>query len=641
MKKIRALLVEDRPDDSILVVKQLQRGGYDVSFERVETEADFRRALAQGDWDIVLSDYSMPQFSALQALEIVNESRCDLPFIVVSGTVGEEVAVETMRLGAHDYILKGNLTRLCMAVERELRDAEHRRQQARAEAALIESEARFARLVENVPDIIYRIGLLPEPKLEYISKAVERVCGYEPHELLMAGDAIVRTIHADDRSTLLSCLANADYSARQLRWLHKNGEVRWLDHRNAPIFDDAGALIAVEGAARDVTDQQQLEEQLEVAQRMEAIGRLAGGVAHDFNNLLTVINSLSEMLVEDPTPGPEMVEDLRQIRHAGRAAAELTNQLLAFSRRQIRQVETIDLNDVVGKLDRMLRRLIGEDIALETVLTTELPYVDADRGQIEQIVMNLAVNARDAMLHGGKLTVETAPVELDAEYARSHALVEPGDYVMLAVSDDGTGMSEATQSHIFEPFFTTKSKGKGTGLGLSTVWGIVKQSGGHIFVYSELGKGTSFKIYLPVSKRGSAPHAARAPFAEDLTGTETVLIVEDSPQVRAVAARSLMRGGYDVLESTDEHDAIRIAKKHEGEIHMLLADIVMPVMSGKLVADTVRVYRPSIRVLFMSGYTDNAIVHHGVLDREVAFLQKPFTPAGLLKKVRAELDRKG
>ena len=639
MKKLRLLLVEDRPDDAILVVKHLEHAGYQVEFERVETAVDLERALDQSGWDVVLSDYSLPQLTALDALEITKEKCEDLPFIVVSGTVGEDVAVEAMRKGAHDYILKGSLTRLCAAVEREVREAEVRRQQTHVAAALQESEARFGRVLENVPDVIYRVRLLPDLELEYISSAAERVCGRAPEELIGRGRELLDLVHPDDLPLVTESVHRNDFGSKRVRWIHKNGEVRWLDHRNTPVYGDNGEVVALEGAARDVTEERQLEAQLEVAQRMEAIGRLAGGVAHDFNNLLTIINTIVALLLEGASLAPEVADDIREIGDAGRAAAGLTSQLLAFSRRQIRRVELVDVNEVLHAVDRMLRRLIGEDIAFETVLAPDLSSVEADRAQIEQIIMNLAVNARDAMPRGGRITLETSPAQLDEDYARSHANVAPGDYVMLGVSDDGCGMDEQTRARIFEPFFTTKGKGRGTGLGLSTVYGIVKQNDGHIFVYSEVGKGTTFKVYLPVSKNANAvPASVRRPSTKR-TGSETILLVEDSPKVRAVTARSLVRGGYKVLESKNERDAIRLARQYSGVIHMLITDIVMPEMSGKEVAAAVLVSRPDIRVLYISGYTDNSIVHHGVLERDVAFLAKPFTPDSLLGRVQEELER--
>jgi nitrogen-specific signal transduction histidine kinase/CheY-like chemotaxis protein len=391
---------------------------------------------------------------------------------------------------------------------------------------------------------------------------------------------------------------------------------------------------------RDVSERQKLEERFRQSQKMEAVGRLAGGIAHDFNNLLTVITGFSDLLLGKPGSDATRREYAGEIRKAGERAALLTRQLLAFSRQQILLPEILDLNAVVGEVDSMLRRLIGEDIDLKTPLAPNLGRVKADPGQIQQILMNLAVNARDAMPQGGKLTIETANVELDSAYARTHAEVKPGSYVMLAVSDTGTGMVAEIQARIFEPFFTTKEKGKGTGLGLATVYGIVKQSGGNIWVYSEPGRGTSFKIYLP--QVGEATAAAAPPIpSEARTGaSETILLVEDDRGVRALARRVLELHGFRVLEADRGEDALQISERHEGPIHLLLTDVIMPGMSGRALADRLGTGHPETRVLFMSGYTDEAIVHHGVLESGIAFLQKPFTPDSLARKVRETLGVK-
>ncbi len=387
----------------------------------------------------------------------------------------------------------------------------------------------------------------------------------------------------------------------------------------------------------DITARKRLEAQFLQAQKMEAIGVLAGGIAHDFNNLLMVINGCTEFLLSDLAPDDPRRNDLEQIRHAGQRAVELTSQLLAFSRKQVRQLRNVDLNHAIAQTSTILHRLIGEDIDLVIVPQPDLWPVKADPGQMQQIIMNLAVNARDAMPRGGKLTIETANVDLDVGQIARHAVMPAGDYVMIAISDNGLGMDDETQARIFEPFFTTKRQG-GTGLGLSTVYGIVKQSGGFIWVYSEVDRGTTFKIYLP-RVRGEADNLA-GPEKKDfpLQGTETVLVVEDEPSVRALTARILRRRGYTVLEAADSREALGKAREFTGEIHLLLTDVVLPEMSGKWLADQIQDERPGTRVLFVSGYTNDAIVHHGVLDSDVAFLQKPFADDTLAHKVREVLD---
>ena len=382
------------------------------------------------------------------------------------------------------------------------------------------------------------------------------------------------------------------------------------------------------------------EDQLRQSQKMEAIGQLAGGVAHDFNNLLTAINGYSGLALQRVDGNSSIKPYLEEIKKAGDRAANLTRQLLAFGRKQILQPIALNLNDVVTDMNKMLRRLIGEDIELTAKLDPALKRIKADPGQIEQVLVNLVVNARDAMPQGGNLTIETANVDLDSMYATKHVGVLSGNYMMLVVSDTGIGMSEETQARIFDPFFTTKEKGKGTGLGLSTVYGIVKQSGGNIWVYSEPGHGTTFKVYLPQIETPTAP-------AEDATieaaipgGSETILLVEDEEVVRGLARKILEQAGYRVLDVTRGAEAISVYSAPSETIDLLLTDVVMPETSGKEVADRLTANHPGLKVLFMSGYTDEAIVHHGVLDSHVEFLQKPFTAAALARKVREVLDSK-
>jgi two-component system, cell cycle sensor histidine kinase and response regulator CckA len=387
-----------------------------------------------------------------------------------------------------------------------------------------------------------------------------------------------------------------------------------------------------------VTERNQMEAKLRQAQKMDAIGNLAAGVAHDFNNLLSVILSYSEMLATSFATEDPMRADLEEIHAAGTRAADLTRQLLAFSRQQVLQPRTLDLNAVIDGVVKMLRRIVGADIDLSVVTGSGLGTIVADPGQIEQVLMNLVVNARDAMPSGGKLTVETVKVELDAGYAALHTDVRAGPYVMLAVTDTGTGMNETTRDRIFEPFFTTKAKGKGTGLGMSTVFGIVQQSGGHIWVYSEIGAGTAIKVYLP--QMGGTAALGAGPAAETRTrrGSETILLVEDDAPVRAVTRTILERLGYHVLEAQSGGDALLLCEQHAASIHLLLTDVVMPRMSGRKLAGRLGSVRPQMKVLFMSGYTDNSVIRHGVLESDVAFLQKPITPDALARKVRDILD---
>lgn len=385
-------------------------------------------------------------------------------------------------------------------------------------------------------------------------------------------------------------------------------------------------------------DLERSEEQLRQSQKMEAIGQLAGGVAHDFNNILTAISGHSELCLKRLKPKNPLYRHIEEIRKSGERAASLTRQLLAFSRKQILQPEIIDLNQIVVDMSKMLQRLIGEDIDLLMGLDADLGKVKADPNQIEQVLLNLSINARDAMPRGGRLTIETSNVHLSEEFSRDHVSVSAGQYVMLAVSDNGCGMDAETQAHIFEPFFTTKEVGKGTGLGLATVYGIVKQSEGTIWLYSEVGRGTTFKIYLPCAEGPVEEVAVEADDFGLFQGTETVLLVEDEEVVREMATEILRDNGYHVLEAKHGHEAMKLERQHAGVIHLMLTDVVMPQMSGRELAERLTPLRHDMKVLYMSGYTDDAIVHHGVLEEGTAFIGKPFTPNALARKVREMLD---
>ena len=512
MPKISVLVVEDSENDSWLAVRELERAGYEIAHSRVETETGLRAALKQTRWDVVISDYNVPGFSGAAALEIVRESRKDLPFIFVSGTIGEETAASAIRAGANDYVMKNNLSRLGPAVERELREA----------------------------------------------------------------------------------------------------------------------------GSRD--ERRELENQLRQAQKMEAVGRLAGGVAHDFNNLLTAIMGYAQLAAGRLPPEHKAQLDVQEIMNASERAAMLTRQLLAFSRKEVVQTRVLDLGALVTEMAKMLRRIVGEEIQMLVRTQEGLGGVRADPGQMEQVILNLAVNARDAMPTGGRLIIETENVEIGDNYAGEHVAAEPGAYVLLAVSDTGIGMDEATKSRIFEPFFTTKDSDKGTGLGLATVYGIVQQSGGAIQVYSEPGRGTTFKIYLPrtagpVEALLSSDSLDQAPH-----GTETVLLVEDQDVVAAVVRGALETCGYQILEARHGEEALRIWGAHRGSIDLIITDVVMPNMNGPEFVRRVRETDPDAKVLFMSGYTEHGFSAHGEMGSADGFIQKPFSPAALARKAREVLD---
>src|SRR5437762_436126 len=507
----------------------------------------------------------------------------------------------------------------------------------RAEQALRNSEQSYRSLVDGVRDVIF--ALSPGGEVTSLNPAFEEMTGFPPAEWV--GRPFEAFVHPDDVPLALDLfgrvLQGEPRPTIQFRILTRAGTYRVAEFSATAQLRD-GRLTGILGIGRDVTERLGLEQQLRQAQKMEAVGRLAGGIAHDFNNILTAITGHADLLLEDLGHHDPRRADVDEIRRSADRAAGLTRQLLAFSRQQVLQPKVVDLNALVLDMDKLLRRLIGEDVELATVLDPTLGHVTADPGQLEQVIVNLAVNARDAMPQGGKLTLETRNIDLDASYTLEHSLVKPGPYVQLTVSDSGIGMDEETQAHAFEPFFTTKPRGQGTGLGLAMVYGTVKQSGGFIWVYSEPGRGATFRFYLPRVDAPVESAAPPAPVERPPRGSETVLLAEDEPAVRAIARQALERQGYTVLAAPSGADALALAAQHGATIHLLLTDVVMPGMSGRDLADRLTAQRPSIRVLYISGYTDNAIVRHGMLEPGLAYLQKPFRPDALVRKVREVLD---
>ena len=506
-----------------------------------------------------------------------------------------------------------------------------------AEQALEASEERFRTAFMMVPDAHY-IATRDEGRILEVNDNFQDVFGY-PRDEAIGRTSLELGLYADpgDRTKMLAELRSKG-AVRNLEVVgrRKGGETFPVLLSVSEVRTGDPPLIL--GVVRDVSQQRSLENQFRQAQRLEAVGRLAGGIAHDFNNVLTAIGGYSELLLADLSPEDAKRRDVEEIRAAAQRAATLTRQLLAFSRKQVLQTRVLDLNTAVRTLDRLLQRLIGEDVKLELALAEPLGAVRADPAQIEQVILNLAVNARDAMPRGGRLTIETANASLDEEYARGHAGAAPGRYVMLAVSDTGEGMDAETLTHLFEPFFTTKTQGKGTGLGLATVYGIVKQSGGYIWVYSEPKRGASFKIYLPQVDESVEAEKAPTPARMSAGGIETVLVAEDDPAVREVVAQTLTQKGYVVLRAPEGQTALELARAHPTRIHLLVTDVVMPGMTGRELASSLAAERPDVRVLFMSGYTDDAVVRHRILEERMPYLQKPFAPDALAAKVREVLD---
>jgi two-component system cell cycle sensor histidine kinase/response regulator CckA len=767
---LRVLILEDNPRDVELCIQELNKAGFELQADAVDTEEGFASKLQSCDYDLILSDFRIPTWSGLEAFRLLKQKGKDIPFILVTGTLGEEAAVDLIKEGVADYILKDSLVRLPSAVRRALEEKITRDERERAIQSLRESEEQVRLLLDSTAEAIYGINV--QGNCTFCNAASLRLLGYNhssdllgkqmhwlihhtradgkrypieeckiytgfregkgshsDDEVLWKKDgssfpaeywsypmfrdgkpigSVVTFLDIAERKCAEEALRRSEARVRRLvesniigistgdlsgKLIDANdaflgllgfsredllsGEMRW-DALTPPEYRDTDQLaveqlksagsaspwekqffrkdgsrvsvligVTTLTAARgeietvsfvvDISERKKLEAQLRMAQKMEAVGQLAGGIAHDFNNLLGVIIGWSEVFEERLGQDDPLRPKAQQIKKAGQRAAALTRQLLAFSRKQVLEPRVLDLNAVVADTLKMLQRLIGDDIELITLPAPELGRVKADQGQVEQVIMNLAINARDAMPQGGKLTITIANAEMDDVSVRQHPGAVPGSYVMLSVSDTGCGMDHETQAHIFEPFFTTKELGKGTGLGLSTVYGIMKQSGGYISVYSELGRGTTFKSYLPRIEQ-SVTQGTPVRNTKDLVrGWETILLVEDAQPLRELARELLETKGYTVLEAANGADAIQVAEKYGKPIHLLLTDVVMPGMDGSKLAERMGHSYPGIKVLYMSGYTDDAIVHHGVLDSGITLLQKPFTRESLTHKVREVL----
>lgn len=630
---LRILHLEDNPIDAALIGATLQADGINCTTTCVDNRNDFVAALERGDTDLILSDFSLPAFDGLTAVELVCTKWPDIPFILVSGTLGEEQAIDSLKGGATDYVLKQRLARLVPAVRRAMEEVEERDERHRAEK-MIRSERDFSDAsVNSLPGLFFLFD--QAGKFLRWNKNCEQVSGYSTEEL---GDMGPLDFFLEE---------DRDYIARKIEEVFAKGAANaeapfvgkdgtctcYYFTANKIQMDSKPCLI---GTGMDLSERKKLEAQFIEAQKMEGIGHLAGGVAHDFNNILSVIMCYSELIVTAPGLDESLRKYAGEIQEASRRAAGLTRQLLVFSRKETVQSIVLDLNEVVNDLEKMLRRLVDENIEMTIAPGKQIGRIQADSGYIGQVLMNLVVNARDAMPNGGKLTIETENVTLDQNQASAGAV--RGDYVMLTITDTGTGMTDDVKARLFEAFFTTKPAGHGTGLGLSTCRTIVQQSGGHIDVESEVGKGTTFRIYFPRVERPldvvAATQSGPAP-----RGTETLLVVEDDAAVRHLARHVLEDLGYEVLSASNGQDALHVARERRGSpIRLVIADVVMPLMSGKVMAEWLQTIYPDIEVLFTSGYTDGAIGHHGVLEPGIEFLPKPYTPSTLAHKVRGMLD---
>ena len=640
-KSLNVLIVEDSDADAELIAYELKNAGFDLKCTRVQTEADFLEELARKP-DIILSDYSMPQFSGLRAAQLTRESGMGVPFILISGTVGEDVAVEAMKMGATDYLLKDRLIRLGRAVERALLESRERARLKRAEEELQTTHAQLRQLLEHSPAVIYSLkveGKNLVPKI--VSENVTTLLGFTVAETL-SREWWLAQLHPDDRERAITSISETLVDGASLtnyRLRHKDGGYRWVEDKRRLICNSTDEPDYIVGIWADVTERRRLEAQLLQSQKMEGIGQLAGGVAHDFNNILSVIQMQSGLLKDSGQLSPEQEAFADEIQATVQRAAALTRQLLLFSRREVFQPRDLDLNETVSHMTKMLQRILGETIQMELKLAPPPVFVHADPGMIDQVLMNLTVNARDAMPNGGRLVIETAAVEFDHLAASLTMNGRPGSFVCLSVSDSGCGIAPEILPKIFEPFFTTKEPGKGTGLGLATVFGIVQQHQGWISVYSEPGNGSTFRIYLPQLTRDAAQRPSQRVSTETRGGKETILLAEDDPILCASVHRALAKLGYNVIEARSGARALEMWKKNSSHIDLLLTDLVMPGgMTGKELGLRILKENPKLKVIYMSGYSAEIVGRDFPLEEGFNFLVKPFRVEKLAATIRARLD---
>jgi two-component system cell cycle sensor histidine kinase/response regulator CckA len=636
---IRILHLEDNTDDAWLVQSTLRREGLPCEITLVDSRDDFMRAIDRQVFDLVLSDHRLPGFDGLSALRLLRKKDALVPFILVSGSLGEEAAIETIHSGVTDYVLKDRLTRLAACVVRALSEARDRRERHNAEEALRRSEQRFAVALTTMAEGLLHVD--SDGKVVMSNPAAAGLLGVD--ESLLTGMEIGNAL-AHARRDTGSPLTPADLKGflgigtdraandAALTVVRPDGSTVSTLVNTRPIAH-SGTLEGTVITMHDVTERQRLQSQVLRAQKMDAVGRLSAGIAHDFNNLLIVINNYAEMVVDAARGDHALFEQGLTIRRAGGRAAQLTQQLLAFSRQQTLKPALLDLRTVVDEMAPMLRRLIGEHIELTVTGDAKVASVNADRGQIDQVIMNLAVNARDAMADGGRLEIAVRNSRLDSSHDNERVRVRPGNYVELSVTDTGHGMSEATRERVFEPFFTTKEVGKGTGLGLPTVYGIVKQSDGYIWVDSQEGVGSTFKVYMP-SVAGEPDPAPPAAIVSPPRGSEAILIVEDDEDVRVLTALMTSSAGYHVRTASNGSAALELLNKSDEHIHLVVTDMVMPGMTGRRFAEQVMERKPGVKVLYMSGYIDD----QRVMGPDEHFIGKPFSSAALLRKIRDVLD---
>lgn len=636
---LKILHLEDDPLDSEMIKERLLAEDLICEIVRVETEEKFIAALEQHSFDLILADFSLPTFDGMSALQFVKEKYPEIPFILISGTLGEELAIESLKKGATDYVIKQRLSRLAPSVIRALKEVEERNERRKAEAQLV----RLASVVEQAGESIVIVNL--GGNIEYVNPNFEKLTGYTSAEVIGENPKILKSGEQSKKfyQELWDTITSGKTWFGIFQNKRKDGTMFYEDAVIFPIKDQNGVIINYAAVKRDITSEKLLEEQLVQSQKLEGIGQLAGGIAHDFNNILTAILGYSEIAMMNLNPEQQVYKDIKAIMKAGQKASNLTRQLLAFSRKQLIQPKIIDINRLIIDLDKMLNRLIGEDIKLSVYLPEKIGRINADPGQIEQILINLIINARDAVNHPTipsarkTIVIETKDVVVDDSFLFNKQETPNGPYVLISVKDTGIGMDDETRRKIFEPFFTTKKDGKGTGLGLATVYGIVKQNKASISVESKVDAGTTFHIYWPCAESSELSQEMVDSEGEIVGGDETILFVEDDRGVRSFSSKALKTLGYNVVVARNGVAALKIYKRKKLDFDLLITDVIMPDMGGKELAEKLGEEIDDLKVLFASGYTDDHITDSGVLQQDINFIQKPYRIQALAKKIREVL----
>jgi two-component system, cell cycle sensor histidine kinase and response regulator CckA len=629
---LRLLMVEDSEDDMLLILRELRRGGYAPDYVRVETASDMKAALESQPWDIVIADYTLPAFSAPEALQLLQNQQRDLPFIIVSGTIGEEVAVAAMKAGAHDYLLKDNLARLVPAVERELREARERQKRLYAEQALRESEERFRQLAENITESVFWMSDPIKRQILYVSPAYDRIWGSSSASLYNNFMEWIEAIVPEDRERIQtkffeqSLLGNYDEEYRIMR---PDGSIRWIRDRGFPIKDLAGIPYRVVGIAEDITNRKLTEAALRRTERLESLGTLASGIAHDLNNVLTPIIGIAQLLpLQVPNLDAQAKRLLQILNESAYRGTDLVKQILSFTSGIESKPTNTQVSHLLLEIQKVIQQVFPKNIELYTDLSQDLKLIAADATLLHQVFMNLCVNARDAMPNGGKLSIVAENIAIDENYARMHLAAQVGSYVMVEIADTGMGMQPEILDRIFDPFFTTKEIGKGTGLGLATAIGIVKSHHGFINVYSEVGKGSQFKVYLPAT---DAIETETVVDVEPQMGEgELILVVDDEVPVQEITQATLEAHGYKAMTANDGIEAIAFYAEHKHEIKVILLDMMMPALDSVTTIRTLRKLNSQVQIVTMSGLATNESVSKTMNEGVQAFLAKPFTAAELL-----------